>query len=136
MRLEGKVWKDGKQWLAEISALDYLTQGSSKREALKMAKDIVETGVDRKGFKVKVTDASGDRFTIQANDSGLLVAHMLRRLRQKSGLTVRDAAQNLGSTSPNAFGVYEQGRATPTLEKLEELLKAVNAKRSLILKVA
>jgi predicted RNase H-like HicB family nuclease len=135
MRLEGRVRKDGKWWLAEIPALDYVTQGKSKKEAFEMAKDIVETGVDKKGFKVEVIPGEADTFTLIPNDTDPLLAHMLRRMRQKEGLSVREASKRLGSSSPNAYGIYEQGKASPTIGKLEKLLRAVAGSRTLVLKL-
>ena len=43
MELEGKVWKDQNSswWLIEISFLDVVTQGKTKKEALEMIKDAV-----------------------------------------------------------------------------------------------
>ena len=41
MEMEGKIWKDGKFWLVEISALDAMTQGKTRKEALAMAEDLV-----------------------------------------------------------------------------------------------
>ena len=136
MQLEGRVWKDGKFWLAEIPALDYVTQGHTKNEALSMAKNIVRTGVDKTGFKVSLKELEGNTFFIETNDPVALLAHMLKRLRQKNGLSVREASKRLGSSSPNAFGVYEQGRVAPTIGKLEELLKALHRQTTLTLKVA
>ena len=136
MLLEGRIRKSGKFWLAEIPGLDYLTQGRTAKEALEMAKDIVETGVDRKGFVAKITPLAKGSFAVTTNDSKALVAHMLKRLRQKHGLTVREVSQRLGSSSPNAFGTYEQGKVTPTLEKLEELLHAIDPAHAIVLKIA
>jgi DNA-binding XRE family transcriptional regulator len=126
MLLSGSLKKDGKFWLVEIPLLDYMTQGLSKKEAYKMAGDIVVSGVHHRGFSVKVIPYGKDQFFLKANNSGLLLAHMLRRIRQKHGLTVREAAKQLGSTSPNAYAAYEQGKATPSIETLERLLKAVD----------
>ena len=136
MVLEGRIYKSGKFWRVEIPGLDYMTQGHSQKEALEMAADIVKTGVDRKGFKVTATLMSPKTFSIVCNDSKALIAHMLKRLRQKHGLTVREVSKRLGSTSPNAFGLYEQGKSTPTLEKLVELIHAINPSHSMILKIA
>ncbi len=126
MLISGSLKKDGKFWLVEIPLLDYMTQGLSKKDAYKMAADIVESGVHQKGFAMEVIPHGQDQFYLRANNSALLIAHMLRRLRQKHGLTVREAAKKLGSTSPNAYAAYEQGRASPSIEKLEQLLKAVD----------
>lgn len=126
MLLSGSIRKDGRFWLVEIPLLDYMTQGFSKKEAYKMAADIVVSGVHQRGFSVEVIPHGKEQFFVKANNSALLVAHMLRRLRQKHGLTARDAAKKLGSSSPNAYAAYEQGRVSPSIEKLEQLLKAVD----------
>ena len=42
MRFQGKVYKDGKFWLAEIPMLDAMTQGYTKKEACVMVKDLIE----------------------------------------------------------------------------------------------
>ena len=43
MRFSGKIYKDGGFWLAEIPILDVTTQGHTRKEALEMAVDMVET---------------------------------------------------------------------------------------------
>jgi predicted RNase H-like HicB family nuclease len=136
MMIEGRVWKDDKFWLAEIPLLDYLTQGKTRKEAFAMAKDIVETGVDKKGFKVTVIKGKDNSFCLTSNDTQALLAHMLRRQRQKHGLSVRDVSLRLHSDSPNAFSVYERGKSMPTINKLEELFHAIDPTASLILKFA
>ena len=136
MMIEGRVWKDEKFWLAEIPFLDYLTQGKTRKEAFEMAKDIVETGVDQKGFEVTIVKGKDNSFCLTSNDTNALLAHMLRRQRQKHGLSVRDVSSRLHSASPNAFSVYERGKSAPTFHKLEELFHAIDPKASLILKIA
>lgn len=41
MEIEGKIWKDGKFWLVEVPALDAMTQGKTRAEALMMIEDLV-----------------------------------------------------------------------------------------------
>jgi hypothetical protein len=41
MELEGRIWKDGKFWLVEIPILDAMTQGKSRKDALRMIEDAV-----------------------------------------------------------------------------------------------
>ncbi len=36
MRFSGKIYKDGKFWLAEIPILDLMAQGHTKKEAYEM----------------------------------------------------------------------------------------------------
>ena len=125
MRFPGRVTKDGRFWLAEIPAFDALTQGRTKREALAMAEDLIETMADVSGFEVTAYPAGKEAFEIGANQLGTLVALLLRRQRERRGLTLAEAAERLGQRSKNAYARYEQGKAMPTVEKLEELLRAI-----------
>jgi predicted RNase H-like HicB family nuclease len=43
MRFHGRVYKDGKFWLAEVPILDAMTQGHTRKEALAIVKDLLET---------------------------------------------------------------------------------------------
>ena len=49
MRLHGRVYKDGKFWLAEVPLLDAMTQGHTRKEALAMVADLLETLANRPG---------------------------------------------------------------------------------------
>lgn len=53
MEMEGKIWKDGKIWLVEIPALDAMTQGKTRKEALAMTEDLV-VGMARSYFKDEI----------------------------------------------------------------------------------
>ena len=125
MRFPGRIEKSGRFWLVEIPAFDASTQGRSKRDALAMAEDLLETMADTKGFRATAYPTGGDTFEIGANRIGVLVALLLRRQRERHGMTLAEAAQRLGQRSKNAYARYEQGRSMPTVEKLEELLKAI-----------
>lgn len=125
IRFSGSVAKDGKFWLAEIPALDVMTQGCTRKEAVSMVADAVEGYLD-KGSKV---DAFADRhgnLEVGSKDVRGLVALFLRRRRLASGLTLEEVARRLGVRSHNAYARYEQGRSVPTIEKLSQLLSAVD----------
>lgn len=126
MRFEGRIWKDGKYWLVEIPVLDAMTQGRTKKEAFEMAADLVETLVDVKGFTVRVYPLPQDRFELASDNSRLMVALMLKRQRQRHGLSLAQVARKLKASSRNSYARYEQGRSMPTVEKLAELLSAVS----------
>src|SRR5690242_13477454 len=126
MRFQGKLVRDGKWWLAEVPVFDALTQGRTRKEAFEMIADWFASMVDSRGFKVRVHSADGDEFEISSNDSGSMISLLLRRQRQRSGLTLAQAAERLGSASRNAYARYEQGRSTPTIDKLDELLHAIS----------
>src|SRR5579872_7211363 len=129
MEMEGRMWKEGKFWLIAVPALDAMTQGKTRKEALSMIENwVIETAKsyfesDAKRFKVSVTEYSKDTIGISSNDTKLFVALSLRKQREKSGSTVREASARLGSRSPNAYAQYERGKVSVSLDKYEDLLK-------------
>lgn len=131
MELEGKIWKQGKFWLVEIPSLDVMTQGKTRKEALFMVEDaifeLVQCYFDKK-LKVKVFDHGKEMIGITSEDTNLLLAFSLRRQREKSGSTIREAAKRLGSKSPNAYSQYEKGSISVSVDKYEDLLLAANPK--------
>jgi len=131
MELEGKVWKEGKFWLIEVSSLNLMTQGKTRKEALEMVKDAILGLIEcyfefEKDLDVTVIDYKRDIIGITSNNNKLLLALSLRRQREKSGSTLREAAERLGSKSTNAYAQYEKGRTNITIEKFEHLLVAAN----------
>jgi predicted transcriptional regulator len=136
MRFAGRIEKDGKHWLAEIPAFDAMTQGRTKREALAMAEDLIETLAGVRGFRAKVYPAAGGTFEIGGNRLGVLLALLLRRQRERQGLTLAEAAARLGQRSRNAYARYEQGRAMPTVEQVERLLEAIAPGHRLVWHIA
>ena len=133
MRFKGKVWKDKKFWFVEVSALDVMTQGRTKREALEMISDAVELLVDKPDFRVEVYPGSGGDFEIGSDDVGPLTALFLQRRRQASGLTLSETAKRLGAKSHNAYARYEQGKSVPTIEQLVRLLSVVDAGHDVVI---
>jgi DNA-binding XRE family transcriptional regulator len=125
MRFSGRLYKDGRFWLAEIPILDAMTQGHTRKEAIEMIADMVETMANREGFRVEVFLGSGGEFEVGSKDPKPLVSLLLRRKRELSGLSLSQAAERLGASSRNAYARYEQGRSVPSIEKLNELLRAV-----------
>ncbi len=136
MRFEGRIWKDGEHWLIEVPALHAMTQGRSRQEAYEMIEDLVETMADQPGFEATAFPLAEDGFELGASDVGVLVALLLRRQREKRGITLAEAAQRLHQKSRNAYARYEQGQAAPTIEKLEELLRAVAPDQKLVWRLA
>jgi len=125
MRLTGCVRKEGTLWLAEVPILDAMTQGRTRRETFRMIADLVETMADTRGFEVQVYPGSQGRFEIGTPDAAALVAVLLRRQREKRGLSLSEVARRLGARSKTSYARYEQGRSVPTVAKLFELLAAV-----------
>ncbi|MFH1263005.1 MAG: helix-turn-helix transcriptional regulator [Pseudomonadota bacterium] len=140
MNLEGRVippkGRRNPHWSVEIPLLEIYTQGRSRNDAYRMARDAVESLVNRKGFHVTVTPGKGNAFDVSANDFPIFLAFVLARLRTGHRLSTRQVAERLSSTSPNAYARYERGRAMPKLDTLLTLLRAINPRLSLVLRTA
>jgi predicted RNase H-like HicB family nuclease len=137
MTFEGRVTapkKGERYWEVRIPALGVFTQGKSEKDAYAMAADAIETLVEQEGFRVEVAPLGGRRFIVSANDPTPLIARWLHRLRVERGLSIRQAAERLGSDSPEAWARYESGRTSPTVEKLSELLRAIDPTAKFALK--
>ena len=133
MRFSGKIYKDGKFWLAEIPILDLMTQGHTKREAYEMVADMLESLANKKDFKVKVYKKSKDSFEVGSLEPKHMISLLLQRKRELSGLSLSQVANRLGASSRNTYARYEQGRSTPTVEKLNELLHAVSPHSDIVI---
>jgi len=136
MRFPGRIKKDGRFWLVAIPAFDAFTQGRTKREALAMAGDLIETMAGVGGFRVIVYPTGVQTFEIGANRINVILALLLRRQRERQGLTLAEAAERLGQRSKNAYARYEQVTTMPTVEKLEQLLKAIAPDQKIVWHVA
>ena len=126
MRFEGKIFRSGKWWLAEIPLLDAMTQGRTRKEALEMVADWLETMIGRKEFRATVFPRGKAEFEVAGSNAAAMTALLLRRRREASGSSLRDIASRLGAASRNAYARYERGDAVPTVEKLDALLKATS----------
>jgi Helix-turn-helix len=125
MRFQGRLRRDGQQWLAEVAVFDAMTQGRTRAEALDMIADWFAAMVGRPRFAVRVVNVRGADFEIAAADTRPMISLLLRRQRQKSGLSLAAVAERLGAKSRNAYARYEQGTTAPTVERLAELLHAI-----------
>ncbi|NGX59658.1 MAG: hypothetical protein KR126chlam3_00814 [Chlamydiae bacterium] len=142
MELEGTIFKDGRVWLIEIPSLNLMTQGKTKKEALEM---IVDAAIGlaecyfaseiEKGFSITATEYGKGVVGLTSSNNKILLALSLKRQREKSGSTVREAAARLGSSSPNAYAQYEKGKTRISLEKYDQLLKAADPHRRSLLRV-
>ena len=132
MRFQGKLLKEGRYWLAEVAVFDALTQGRTRADALCMMRDWFETILGSSSGSVRTIAVTRTDFEVVATDAVAMISLLLRRQRQKSGLSLADAAARLGASSRNAYARYEQGRTVPTVAKLDELLKAIAPDRDLL----
>src|SRR5262249_27620720 len=125
MRFHGQVCKGGKFWLAGVRILDAMAQGRTRTKALAMVKDLLETLVNLAGFAIDLHPGQHAEFEVSSADMRNLIGLLLRRQRERSGLSFAEAAERLGAKSRNAYARYERGTSGPTVEKLLELLQAV-----------
>lgn len=141
MELEGKIWKNKKHWLVEVSSLNVMTQGETREEALFMIKDAIMEYIkyyfysEMENFELQVNDYNKAVIGISSNNNKLLLALSLRKQREKSGSTVREASERLGSKSPNSYAQYEKGRTRISLDQYEKLLQAANPYQHRLLRV-
>ena len=133
MRFAGRIYKDDKFWLAEIPILDLMTQGRTKKEAYLMIADMIETLVNRDGFKVTVYKGAKDTFEVGTPEPKPMIGLLLKRKREISGLSLAQVAKRMGMSSRNAYARYEHGTAMPTIEKLNQLFYAVSPDTDLVI---
>jgi len=133
MRFSGKIYKDGKFWLAEIPILDLMTQGHTKGEAYEMVVDMLESLINNKEFKAEVFKKSKDTFEISSSEPKYMISLLLQRKREISGLSLAQVANRLGASSRNTYARYEQGKSVPTVEKLNDLLHAVSPQSDIVI---
>jgi predicted RNase H-like HicB family nuclease len=143
MEFEGKIWKSKQFWLIEVPSLDAMTQGRTKAEAFEMAKDLIKEmlisyfpeDVNDK-LEINILQYKGQLIGVSTNNNSLILALSLRRQREKSGSTIREVSERIGSKSPNAYAQYEKGRARISLEHYERLLNAANPHRQSHLRIS
>lgn len=143
MELEGKIWKSKQFWLVKVPSLDAMTQGRTRKEALEMVKDLLKEMLINyfpdeifDNLVITINDYKGRLIGISTNNNSLILALSLKRQREKSGSTVREVSERLGSKSPNAYAQYEKGRIRISLEHYERLLNAANPNQQIHLKIA
>ncbi len=82
MKFQGKAFKNGKFWLADIPFLKLMTQGRTKKELLLMVEDLLVTLADKEGFEVNVKCSKDGILEIGSNDNKVMAGLLLKRERQ------------------------------------------------------
>ena len=138
MKIEGSLEKkEGeKMWGVNIPEIGIFTQGKTKKEAYKMAKEAIELVIDLDDFEITIEPTQSNKFFIIPSSLGPVLAMILRQKRIDNGLSIREVASRLGQSSPNSYGRYENGKNIPTLEKFDKLLEAIDPNLSSVLKIA
>ena len=125
-----------RHWGVEIPSIGVYTQGKTKQEAYFMARDAVEMLVDKNDFEVTIEPDRGLGFFVVPSDISPILSLILKQKRIDEGLTIEQVVKNLGQTSQNAYWRYESGASSPSFEKFDKILKAINSKSSAILIVS
>ncbi len=133
MRFEGRMHKEGRYWAIEVPILGVVTQGRTRSDAYLMVADAIEALVSKNGFSAEVFPGEDGYFEVGSADFAPLTALMLKRQRILNGVTLAEAARRLGSSSPNTYARYEQGRTMPSVEQLGRLLAAVSPGSDLLI---
>jgi DNA-binding transcriptional regulator YiaG len=134
MIIEGNYFKSGKFWVASIPAVDTSTQSLRRNALSEMILDLLSSLCDQK-VEAEISFEKNGKFTIETQSGDMLFPLVLKRQREKNGFSQREAAENLGYRSVNAYSAYEQGQRRPSLAKADELLRAVGGKRRLRLAI-
>jgi len=108
--------------------------GKTKKEAYAMICDAIEAMVGKPGFTADVRHGRDSYFEVGSTEDAALVAFFLKQQRGLSGKTLEQVARNLGQTSVNAYARYEQGASVPTIDKLTELLRALEPDADFVLR--
>ncbi len=129
MKIQGNLKKAAKDkyWGVEIPSIGVYTQGKTKKDAYFMAKDAIEALVDKKGFEVEIEPTEKLIFFVVPNEVGPILSLILRKKRINSGLTIEKVVKRLGQKSQNAYWRYESGESSPSFEKFDQILKAINS---------
>lgn len=125
MRIQGQIYKDGKFYLVEIPALNCMTQGKTKEEAITMAGDWVRNFEDKLDFEVYWLNKKEGAFALESEDSARLLSLVMARQRTRQGLSLSKVAKSLGVSSRNSVAVYERGKVEPTFKKFQDILAAM-----------
>ena len=133
MKFQGKIYKEGRFWLAEIPFLALMTQGYTKKETLLMVEDLFKTLANKENFEVNVRSDKIGNIEIGSNDTKTMICILLQRRRRISGLSLSQVAQKLGLSSKNSYARYEQGRSVPSLEKLNTLINTLSSNTDFII---
>lgn len=125
MQILGNLWKDGKFWVIECPTLDVSTQSDTKKGALQMMVDLVQTMVGDRKYNVSIRTMAKDGFAMTFKNPTPIIAAIIARSRSSSKATLTEIAKAIGSKSPNAVYQYETGKHDPGMEKLNQLLNAM-----------
>lgn len=128
MVITGKYFKGKRFWVVDLPVIDASTQAPRREDLPGMITDLFSSLLERK-ITLNVELGKDGKLVIETGDDDSIFPLILKRQREMSGISQKDAAKSLGYTSVNAYSAYEQGQRRPSLEKASKLLRAVGGKK-------
>jgi hypothetical protein len=119
---EGRITATQIDWLVEFAFGEIRIAGATRKEALEATRALIESEGRAQGVRVDV-EAAGERVFVTPRELKPFIAYALRRSRQCRGLSLRQAARELGFQNHNALAAYEQGRRHPSVAKFIEMTR-------------
>jgi Helix-turn-helix len=136
MRIEGKVWKDGKFWVVALPVLDFSTQALKASEVEMMMIDAVRSAMEEPKLQVKFLKTGQDTWSLEFAEAKDFVTFFLKQLRLQQGLSIEEVSKRLGYKSRASYFQYEVGRREPSIGQFEAIVKAMSQDAWKALKVA
>jgi len=136
MRIEGKVWKDGKFWVVALPVLEFSTQALKASDVEVMMVDAVRSAMEEPRLRVKFMKNDQDSWSLEFADAKDFVTFFLKQLRLQQGLSVEEVSRKLGYKSRASYFQYEAGRREPSIGQFETIVKAMSQNAWRALKVA
>jgi predicted RNase H-like HicB family nuclease len=134
MRISGILTKHtekGKTYfLAEIAELMVVTDGETREEAVTMAQDAVGLLLeDHTDERISAKDVSvyleGNCFDISCKDTKALISLLIKQIRGKSEMTLKNVTEKMGQTYVNSVKQYETGNVEASFSKFQDLIFAM-----------
>lgn len=126
MIIEGFYKKDGKFWISEIPTIDFMDQGTTKKECLTFTASAIKDLVEVDGFEVTIKDNGHGHFVLSSNMPRVLLLFILKRIRESRGLSIREAAKKLGHKSHTEYARHESGKTKVGAEVLGTYLSGLS----------
>lgn len=128
MLLKGRVWKEEGFWLAEVKHLDLFTQAKTRQESLDLLMEQIEERYDFDKSQYSLKTITSSEIAITSISMNALVPLILKGLRNKEGLSVREVATRLGFKSRSSYFKYETGERSISIDQFDRIVKLIAGK--------
>ena len=124
MRFEGTITHEGRFWLAEIPLLDALTQGRTRKEALEMVPDWLETMINRPGFTAEVHPRGKAEFEVSGSDAAAMTALDIKDASAFDEGTLRTAVLAAIAANTKAVAEFKAGKTAAANSLIGNVMKS------------